>query len=170
MIPRLALSLAMILAASMPVLPQDTDPENDENKSDGLTIEPTRTIAFETTEGTYMNLDVSPDGNKIVFDLLGDIYTVPVSGGQATRLTAGMAYDIQPSFSPDGNRIAFISDESGSDNIWVMGADGAEPRAITEETDKPVAAPRWAPDGEYLVARRDGKLWLYRRDGGMGWS
>ena len=168
MIPRLALSLAMILAASMPALPQEADPENDEDKSEGLTIEPTRTIAFETSEGTYMNLDVSPDGKTIVFDLLGDIYTVPVSGGQATRLTAGMAYDIQPSFSPDGNGIAFISDESGSDNIWVMGADGGEPRVVTEETDKAVAAPRWAPDGEYLVARRDGKLWLYHRDGGSG--
>src|SRR5687768_11260785 len=77
---------------------------------DTLMIPPARNVTFEVTEGTAMNLDVSPDGQTIVFDLLGDIYTVPVGGGTASRLTSGMAFDGHPVFSPDGQRIAFVSD------------------------------------------------------------
>lgn len=134
----------------------------------GLSLRPERTISFETTEGTWMNLDISPDGRTIVFDLLGDIYAVPIGGGAATRLTSGMAYDIQPVFSPDGRQIAFISDGSGSDNIWVMNADGTQPRALTREREQAVTGPEWTPDGDYLLARRGGVLWLYHKDGGSG--
>ena len=142
-------------------------------KPEGLSLVPERAVAFETEEGTYMNLDVSPDGSTIVFDLLGDLYSVPVTGGQATRLTSGMAYDIQPVFSPDGTEIAFVSDQSGSDNIWVMDSDAsagadAKPTQVTKEKDHAVSAPEWSPDGDYLVARRDRKLWLYHRRGGDG--
>ena len=52
-----------------------------------------------------MNVDVSPDGRTIVFDLLGDLYMMPIAGsghGLATRLTSGPAFDMQPRFSPDG--------------------------------------------------------------------
>ena len=138
----------------------------DENGA--LTLDATRIIAFTTTEGTYMDLDVSPDGQTIVFDLVGDIYTVSIEGGDATRLTSGMPYDIQPTYSPDGSEIAFISDKSGSDNIWVMNADGSEARAMTTEKDDAVSTPEWSPDGEYLVARRARELWLYHREGGSG--
>ena len=142
---------------------QETDEANG-----ALTLSPTRTIAFTTTEGTYMNLDVSPDGGTIVFGLVGDIYTVPLSGGDATRLTSGMPYDVQPTFSPDGSEIAFISDKSGSDNIWVMNADGSNQRAMTTEKEEAVSTPEWSPDGEYVAARRARELWLYHRDGGAG--
>src|SRR5690625_6475443 len=64
-------------------------------------------ISFETNEGTWMNLDVSPDGEEIVFDLLGDIYIMPVTGGKATLLRGGPAYEIQPRFCPDGSIISF---------------------------------------------------------------
>ncbi len=144
-------------------------------KPEGLTLVPERTVAFETEEGTYMNLDVSPNGSTIVFDLLGDLYSVPVTGGQATRLTSGMAYDIQPVFSPDGTEIAFVSDQSGSDNIWVIDSDigtsadaDAKPTQVTKEKDHAVTGPEWSPDGDYFVARRDRKLWLYHRRGGDG--
>jgi len=136
----------------------------------GLSLEPARNIAFTTTEGTYMNVDVSPDGDTLVFDLLGDIYTIPIAGGLATRLTSGLAHDTQPTFSPDGARIAFISDRSGSDNLWLLGLGEpeAEPEAVSEERTKVVSTPEWSPDGDYLLARRSGELWLYHVDGGSG--
>ena len=67
-----------------------------------LPMEPTRTVAFTTDEGTWLSLDVSPDGKTIIFELLGDLYTLPYRGGKATRITSGMAFDSQPSYSPDG--------------------------------------------------------------------
>lgn len=139
-----------------------------QNGDEGLSLEPERTIAFDTSEGTYMNLDVSPDGTRIVFDLLGDLYTMPVEGGEATRITSGMAYDVQPVFSPDGSRIAFVSDRSGSDNIWAVAPDGTGLEAITEEREEPVSTPEFSPEGDYLVARRGGDVWLYHVDGGSG--
>jgi Tol biopolymer transport system component/imidazolonepropionase-like amidohydrolase len=134
-----------------------------------------RTIAFTATEGTWMSVDLSPDGSTIVFDLLGDLYTLPASGGTATRITNGRAYDSQPRWSPDGKAIAFTSDRSGSDNIWVV-SPGSEPRAITREAEGGLSAPAWTPDGDYLVARRDptynrrgsAEVWLYHRGGGTG--
>ncbi|NKB88804.1 MAG: amidohydrolase family protein [Acidobacteria bacterium] len=136
----------------------------------GLSLEATRTIAFTTSEGTYMNVDVSPDGSTLVFDLLGDLYTLPAAGGQAVRLTSGLAHDTQPTFSPDGTRVAFISDRSGSDNLWVLDLtdEAAKPEAISTERAKVVSTPEWDPDGEYLLARRSGDLWLYHVDGGSG--
>ena len=68
---------------------------------------------FTTDQGTWMNLDVSPDGNTIVFDLLGDIYSIPVSGGKAKVLRTGIPFEVQPRFSPDGKKISFTSDAGG---------------------------------------------------------
>src|SRR5688572_7985192 len=70
-----------------------------------LPLKPTRTIEFTTTEGTDMSVDLSPDGKVIIFDLLGDLYTVPIAGGKSTRLTHGLAWDKTPKFSPDGRQI-----------------------------------------------------------------
>ncbi len=136
-----------------------------------------RKIAFEVREGTWMSLDVSPDGATIVFDLLGDLYAMPIAGGAAKALTRGPAYDSQPRFSPDGKTIAFTSDRSGIENIWLMDADGGNPRPLTEEKDSYVRTAAWTPDGNYLIARKeDGKragippveLWMYNRYGGGG--
>ncbi len=154
--------------------------EKKEKKEEGLPLKPTRKIEFTTDEGTWMSVDVSPDGQQIVFDLLGDLYLLPVSGGEAKRLTSGMAWDCQPRFSPDGKLIAFMSDRSGSDNLWVMNADGTGARAVTQETEWSLGSPAWAPDGNYLIARKWGPypspenylrsvdLWLYHKDGGKG--
>ncbi len=139
---------------------------------------PARTVAFTTSEGTWINLDVSPDGGTLVFDLLGDLYTVPVAGGAATRLTRGRAWDMHPRFSPDGKRIAFLSDRDGADNVWVMDPDGTGLRAITAETFRTLASPDWTPDGRFVVARKHftntrslgaGEIWLYPVEvGGKG--
>ena len=136
-----------------------------------------RTISFETVEGTWMSVDVSPDGQTLVFDLLGDLYSLPIAGGRATALTSGPAYDLHPRFSPDGKAIAFTSDRSGIENVWVMDADGKNPRAVSTEKDAFVRSAAWTPDGNYLIARKeDGKragippveLWIYHREGGGG--
>src|SRR5262245_34516451 len=89
-----------------------------------------RVVAFETHEGTWISVDVSPDGKTLAFDLLGDIYAVPIEGGAARILTSGPAWDSQPRYSPDGATIAFTSDRSGIENVWLMDADGGHPRAL----------------------------------------
>lgn len=136
-----------------------------------------REIAINVTEGTWMSLDVSPDGRTIAFDLLGDIYTLPITGGVATPIASGMAWEIQPRFSPDGSRIAFTSDRAGGDNIWVMDADGSDARQISQESFRLLNSPAWHPNGEYIAARKHfttsrsagtGEIWLYHVDGGNG--
>ena len=136
-----------------------------------------RKVSFEAKEGTWLSVDLSPDGQTVVFDLLGDLYLLPVAGGAARAITSGPGWDSQPRFSPDGKTIAFTSDRGGIENIWLMGADGQNARALTEEKDSFVRTAAWTPDGQYLVARKEeGKragippveLWLYHREGGSG--
>ncbi|MCH8145438.1 MAG: PD40 domain-containing protein, partial [Gemmatimonadetes bacterium] len=146
---------------------------NDTTKQEGegLPLEPGRTLSYVATEGTWISLDVSPDGQTIVFDLLGDIYTMPATGGEATSITQGMAYDVQPRFSPDGERIVFVSDRSGAENLWLMAADGSDTVQVTKEKTTDFISPEWTPDGKYIVVskgRRNLKLWLYHVDGGSG--
>jgi Tol biopolymer transport system component/imidazolonepropionase-like amidohydrolase len=138
---------------------------------------PADTVRFETDEGTWMNVDVSPDGQWVVFDLVGDLYRVPIAGGRAVRLTSGRAFDQQPRISPDGRTIVFVSDRSGKDNLWLVDADGGNPRALTALDDTFPTAPAWMPDGEYVVAKRHvrstrslggGEIWLFHIRGGGG--
>jgi Tol biopolymer transport system component/predicted amidohydrolase len=137
-----------------------------------LPMEPTRTVAFTTDEGTWLSLDVSPDGKTIIFELLGDLYTLPYRGGKATRITSGMAFDSQPSYSPDGEWIAFLSDRDGAENIWIAKADGGEPKQLSKDGNKSFASPAWTPDGDYVVVSRSGwgtfELWMYHMKGGSG--
>ena len=100
-----------------------------------LPLKPARTIRFTTDEGTWMSLDLSSDGRALVFDLAGDIYTLPVAGGKATRITSGMPFDAQPRWSPDGKTIVYVTDRDGSDDVWVMDPDGKNQRQITR-TDR----------------------------------
>jgi Tol biopolymer transport system component len=151
--------------------PQDTT-RKAENPN--LPLIPGRTVAFTTSEGSWINVDVSPDGT-IVFDLLGDLYTLPIAGGRATRLTSGTAFDGQPRFSPDGSRITFVSDRSGGDNIWVMSLDGRDTTQVTKGNNDIYTSPEWTPDGSYIIASKAqgplggaAKLWLYHVRGGSG--
>ena len=93
----------------------------------------THEIKIDVDEGSWMNVDVSPDGRTIAFDVLGDIYTMPIAGGTPRRIAEGLAFEHQPRFSPDGRRIAFTSDRGGGDNIWVMNVDGGNKQQVTKE-------------------------------------
>ncbi|HWJ29638.1 MAG TPA: hypothetical protein VNS32_24075, partial [Flavisolibacter sp.] len=139
--------------------------------------EPFKEVSFTTTEGTWMDLDVSPDGKDIVFDLLGDIYIMPVTGGTAKVLRQGLPMEVQPRFSPDGKKILFTSDAGGGDNIWVMDKDGSNAHQITKESFHLLNNAAWTPDGQYIIARKHftsqrslgaGELWLYHISGGGG--
>ena len=134
--------------------PKPTDPTAEKKKADKneLPLEMPETLEFETDEGTWISLDVVPDGKTIVFELLGDVYRLPIGGGDATRVTDGTPYDSQPRVSPDGKRIAFISDRGGSDNLWIATIDGKEPRKLSDESQSAVISPAWTPDSQYVIA------------------
>ena len=138
---------------------------------------PYNEVSFDTDEGTWMNLDVSPDGKEIIFDLLGDLYSLPIEGGEAKLLRGGHAFEVQPRFSPDGKQISFTSDLGGGDNIWVMDRDGSNARQVTKEDFRLLNNAVWTPDGNYLVARKHftstrslgaGEMWIYHISGGKG--
>ena len=112
---------------------------------------PTDTLEFITTEGTWMNVDVSPDGATIAFDLLGHLYEMPVTGGEATRLTEGRSWNMHPRYGPEGNRIAFTSDRSGSDDVWMLDRESGELTNVSEKP-LPVFRPTWSTDGRQLFA------------------
>ena len=135
------------------------------------------TVQIDTDETTWSSLDITPDGKQMVFDMLGDLYVVDVAGGQARSLTQDFAWNIQPAVSPDGKKIAFISDRGGISNVWVMNADGTNLKQISKEKNNLVHSPKWSPDGEYIVAMKGimsrrsipaGEIWLYHHSGGGG--
>jgi Tol biopolymer transport system component/imidazolonepropionase-like amidohydrolase len=138
---------------------------------------PHRDVSINVTEGTWMSLDVSPDGQTIVFDMLGDIYVMPITGGPARAISSGVAWEMQPKWSPDGRHIAFTSDRGGGDNIWVMEADGSNPAQVSKETFRLISQPEWTPDGQFIVGRKHfsstrslgaGEMWMWHRSGGGG--
>lgn len=133
-------------------------------------------VEFSASEGTWMSLDVSPDGTTLVFDMLGDIYTLPIGGGTATCIRSGIAWEVQPRFSPDGKKILFTSDAGGGDNIWMMEASGTNAKPITKESFRLLNNAVWL-DNQYIVARKHftntrslgaGELWMYHITGGEG--
>jgi len=138
---------------------------------------PTKAVHFETDEGTWMDVDVSPDGREVAFSLLGDIYRMPIAGGRATRVTTGAAWDVQPRFSPDGRELAFTSDRGGGNNLWRIRTDGSNAVQVTKEDFRLLNNPAWTPDGQYLIGRKHftgerslgaGELWMYHVSGGEG--
>lgn len=166
-------ALLLIFALGTTARAQENDTEWNVNEPPGDAKE----IEFTTSEGTWMNVDVSPDGERIVFDLLGDIYVMPIEGGEAEVIRNNFAFEVQPRFSPDGSKISFTSDAGGGDNIWVMNADGSDARQVTDERFRLLNNAVWTPNGNYLIARKHftstrslgaGELWMYHTSGGSG--
>jgi Tol biopolymer transport system component len=143
--------------------------------ADDLPLKGERKVTFTTNTASWLSIDAHPDGARLVMDVLGDLYTGSVEGGKTTRITSGMAFDSQPVWSPDGSSIAFISDRSGAENLWIAGVDGSEPRQITEDKgEAEFASPAFSPDGKHLIVSRATwglrtfELWAYPVDGGKG--
>jgi N-acyl-D-aspartate/D-glutamate deacylase/CubicO group peptidase (beta-lactamase class C family)/dipeptidyl aminopeptidase/acylaminoacyl peptidase len=132
-------------------------------------------LRFTTREGTWVSTDLTPDGSTIVFDLLGDLYRMPIAGGAARALTHGAAFESMPRLSPDGQRIAYVSDATGSDNVWVMSLDGSGPRVVSRLERGTVVSPAWSADGASIFATvlddavtRTADLWRFDVVSGTG--
>ncbi len=169
------LLILVVLMVGAAGIQRAQETKKEEKKQEGLPLKPARKVEFSTDEGTWISLDVSPDGKTVVFDLLGDLYTVPIEGGQARRTTSGMAFDSQPRYSPDGKWIAFLSDREGSENLWIAKADSSEPKQLSKDKQSEFTSPAWTPDGQYIIVSRQTQLpvgafelWMYHVQGGSG--
>ncbi|MEX2180686.1 MAG: amidohydrolase family protein [Gemmatimonadaceae bacterium] len=174
----LARRLPLAALALLCALPLDAQPtQSDSGRAPtrrGLPLEATRSWELNTAEATWMSVDVSPDGRQLVFDLLGDLYTMPIGGGAATALTSGMPFDAQPQFSPNGTHLVYVSDEDGGDNLWLMEFATRKKTQLTRGKTNRYVSPTWTPDGQYVIAARAAfrggttRLWIYHKDGGSG--
>jgi Tol biopolymer transport system component/imidazolonepropionase-like amidohydrolase len=139
-----------------------------------LPLKPERTVEFTTTEGTWISLDVSPDGNTILFELLGELYVIPMAGGEAKPITFGMQFDSEPRYSPDGSRIVFVSDRDGAQNVWTARPDGTDAQQVTHEKQMFFVSPIFTHDAQAVIVTRkrvrfsDYELWMYYLRGGSG--
>ncbi len=174
---------ALLVAAEHPLaLAQEGNEAEHENRGvrgaepkdekEGLPLKPERKIEFTTDEGTWISLDVSPAGTTIIFDLLGDLYSLPIEGGEAALVAGGMAFESQPRYSPDGSRIAFLSDREGAENVWIADADGSNAKRLSNDDSNLFTSPGWTSDGDnVLVSRRTEngfEIWMYHVGGGAG--
>src|SRR5215470_5318 len=149
------LTIMLILTLALPFAAFAQDDKKDEKKEDKkeeLPLKPEGKVEFTTDEGTWLSLDVSPDGQTLVFDMLGDLYTLTINGGEAKRIIGGMSFESQPKWSPDGKKIAFLSDRSGAENVWICNPDGSDPKQITKGRGTMFVSPSWTPDGQYIIA------------------
>ncbi|MCE2892981.1 MAG: amidohydrolase family protein [Flammeovirgaceae bacterium] len=149
----------------------DSTKKEKAKKKKDLPLEIARRIPLKTNEGSWMSLDVSPDGKTIAFDFLGDIFTMPITGGKPVQFTKGMSFDSHPKFSPDGTKLLFISDRSGGENIWWFNLDKKDSLQVTKGNNEHYQSAEWTPDGTYIVASRgirNLKLWMFHKEGGSG--
>ena len=127
--------------------------------NDGVAMRPARVSAA----GQIEDVELSPKGERALFVARGDIFTAPIENGPTRNLTRSSdAHDKWARWSPDGRRIAFVSDRDGEDEIYVMPQDGSgEPEQLTDGGDAMRYAPQWTPDGNHLAfSDKDGKLYV----------
>jgi len=183
--------LALLLTLGLGVPPLNAQEPKQEEKKEakmdekkkGLPLKAERAVEFTTDEGTWISLDVSPHGKNILFELLGDLYLLPLEGGEAKRLPLSdssakdgstMAFDSQPKYSPDGKWIAFLSDREGAENLWIAKFDGTEPKQLSKEQQGLFVSPSWTPDSQYVLVSRatpasgTAEAWMYHIRGGSG--
>ena len=168
--PALASSKPPSTAATVASTETATRPRQSPGHSLPLTA--ARHLHFTTTTGTWLSLDLTSDGRSIVFDMLGDLYVMPVSGGRARAITTGLGFDTQPTVSPHGKWIAFVSDRSGAENLWLIHPDGSGARQLSfGDDDTVLTSPAWSADGRSLYVSRyrpdlnHYELWQYGLDG-----
>ena len=141
----------------------------------GLPLKAEREARFTVDEATWLSLDVAPSGDQLALEILGDLYLLPIEGGTAKAITQGMGYDAQPRFSPNGQRIAFVSDRDGAIALWTLALDGGEPEKLASPGERgDFASPEWSPDGQHIIVSKTSfglgtyELWAYHIDGGKG--
>ncbi|MFL3050533.1 MAG: amidohydrolase family protein [Candidatus Neomarinimicrobiota bacterium] len=108
-----------------------------------------KNLSFISREGTWISVDVSPDGKTVAFDLLGHIYLMSSQGGKAKPITQGTSWNMFPRFSPDGKKILLTSDRSGSDDLWIYSIAGKEMENISN-MELPVHQGTWSQDGRHV--------------------
>ncbi|NNE65408.1 MAG: amidohydrolase family protein [Pyrinomonadaceae bacterium] len=171
-------SACLLLFLTSAVFPQDKAAEKDKKKWNVLNPPfELKSVAIDTDETTWSSLDVTPSGDRFVFDMLGDIYVASMSGGEAQSLTQDFAWNIHPAVSPDGSKVAFISDRGGISNLWIMNMDGSGMKQVTKEKKNLIHSPKWSPDGQYIAVMKGimssrsipaGEIWMYHHTGGSG--
>jgi len=124
------------------------------------------------------------NGNEIVFSYAGDLYKVPVAGGEAQRLTSHVGYEMFPRFSPDGKTIAFTGQYDGNTEVYTMSSSGGEPVRVTytatnnrddlgDRMGPNNIVMTWTPDGKQIVYRNRindgfaGRLYKVNKEGGL---
>jgi tricorn protease len=126
---------------------------------DGVAKRPTRVAAANLIE----DFGLSPKGERVLFSARGDIFSAPVEKGPTRNLTnSSDAHDKHPRWSPDGSKIAYISDKTGEEEIWVVAQDGASPAQQLTSGGKAMRyAPEWSSDGKKIAfSDKDGYLWV----------